>query len=1144
MADLNTINLEITGTSASAEAAVQSTMRAVEGLKNVANSLSGIRFSQDIISGISAAASAMQGLASATTAFQNGGDAGGAFSGFATAVNNLATACKSLTQEDVAKLQAVANVMNSSSSGSWANAQSGVQNAQAAANNAPASGTQGTTAAVSSMSSASGSLKSAYSSIKNTISNVSAAVSKLSKTFSLAQTPVGKFVSSLMRVAKMRLLRTIISSITSGASTGLKNLANASAEANATLSQLSSASLTLKNSVGGALYSALAGVVGMLQTIINAAVSAMNWINMLFSALGGSATFKKATSATQQYASSLGGAAGGAKALKQELMGFDEINSLTPDSSGGGGGGGAGSLDYGSMFEESAIDADLLKAIETADFTLIGKKLASKINTALASVDWDKYIKKGARLGQSLATFINGAVEELDADTIGRAIAGVVNTGLTTVNTFVRTTNWSGLGSKIKLILKKAINSINAKDVGEFIAAKFKIALGFLAGLIPSSAEEWDEVTTWVADALNAAIADISTEDIKTVIVGVIQGGLSLITSLGEAHVLSNIGAAVLTAIEDALDEISADDIQKAAQAIIDELQLLVGQALELALELMKVVIEVDNPLVTGLTAWGITSILQKSLGFLGIKSGKTGLSGLTMFGSVYFALDAVVKLGQIVESVNNGEGVSWKDIADTIGSALISAGLAAVASGHLQGGLIVIGVGVILKAATKTTFTDEGALPTDVFSGDYADAIGNIKVPFQEFTANVGGIYQPLDDLKAALKDLYGENYDTSSLDTAMQGLAGVFNQYTGMDASIEEVQALIDTMFSGKYDTTGLGGTADGLLALFAAFKQFNTGRAELGSFEEFLSTEGINGFSQATENAKEAAGAMGASMENLTDQLETEASGGGVNELSTSIEEVSASMQAAGDQTEDLAASMQATGEQAEELAIKIIEIPSDIVYNLELNNYDAVMEQLDELHEAICYAGRFGSFDFKNSFYNIGSWVADNVVSPISDAFSGLNLFTVGRKIMTSLKNGMKSISMPKFKVEWSSSSSKGSIFGKTFTISIPTPSISFKAKGGFLTAGELFVANEAGPELVGKIGNKSAVANETQIGDAIFKYMDAHGGGNGGTDANALASALVNAMKAAGLGAVYLDGKMLGNSINREAKRSGKPVINY
>ena len=47
--------------------------------------------------------------------------------------------------------------------------------------------------------------------------------------------------------------------------------------------------------------------------------------------------------------------------------------------------------------------------------------------------------------------------------------------------------------------------------------------------------------------------------------------------------------------------------------------------------------------------------------------------------------------------------------------------------------------------------------------------------------------------------------------------------------------------------------------------------------------------------------------------------------------------------------------------------------------------------------------------------------------------------------------------------------------------IPTStSIKAYAKGGFVSSGQLFIAREAGAEMVGSIGNRAAVANNDQI----------------------------------------------------------------
>ena len=46
----------------------------------------------------------------------------------------------------------------------------------------------------------------------------------------------------------------------------------------------------------------------------------------------------------------------------------------------------------------------------------------------------------------------------------------------------------------------------------------------------------------------------------------------------------------------------------------------------------------------------------------------------------------------------------------------------------------------------------------------------------------------------------------------------------------------------------------------------------------------------------------------------------------------------------------------------------------------------------------------------------------------------------------------------------------------------TPQIA--ATGGVFDAGQMFIAQEAGPELIGNIGRKTAVANTTQMVDAM------------------------------------------------------------
>jgi hypothetical protein len=70
-----------------------------------------------------------------------------------------------------------------------------------------------------------------------------------------------------------------------------------------------------------------------------------------------------------------------------------------------------------------------------------------------------------------------------------------------------------------------------------------------------------------------------------------------------------------------------------------------------------------------------------------------------------------------------------------------------------------------------------------------------------------------------------------------------------------------------------------------------------------------------------------------------------------------------------------------------------------------------------------------------------------------------------------------IKLPTVSVTWRSS-------GGVNSVSIPKFSVQYYAAGGFPMEGQMFVAREAGPELVGTIGGRTAVANNDQIVESV------------------------------------------------------------
>ena len=106
-------------------------------------------------------------------------------------------------------------------------------------------------------------------------------------------------------------------------------------------------------------------------------------------------------------------------------------------------------------------------------------------------------------------------------------------------------------------------------------------------------------------------------------------------------------------------------------------------------------------------------------------------------------------------------------------------------------------------------------------------------------------------------------------------------------------------------------------------------------------------------------------------------------------------------------------------------------------------------------------------------------------------------------------------------------------------SFPKLNVEWYANGGFPTTGQMFIAREAGAEMVGSIGRRTAVANNDQIVEGI-----ASGVASANSESNALLreqNSLLRAMLEKESG-VYLDGKKITKSVDKYKREQGRVLV--
>lgn len=385
-------NLEInvkTNVSGSSAQTIKTLADALGQLQAKAAALTGL-------SNLSSLATAMQSISGTSIKAS-------AFSGIAKGIENLRSALSTLSSEDVARLSELSVSLKSLNGVDL----SGLGNA-------------------SNVARAAKGLKQTEQGIRNV-----GEAARESKKHTSA------FGSSLMRIFKYRMIRTVIKEIGQAFSEGLKNAylfssgivgeGHRFAEA---MDSMKSASTQMKNQLGSAFIALLTAIEPVVTAIINLVIRLSDAISQLFSAFTGT-TYLKAAVVSDKFADNMSKGAKGAKEWKNQLLGFDVINRLNEPSSGGGG------LTPEELFggEEAPIEDKFLKLADK----LKGIIDSLKITISDVLFDWDDLTGEqiaekvisglGALVGAAVGFLLGGVPGAVTGSIIGASL-GIVFSSL------------------------------------------------------------------------------------------------------------------------------------------------------------------------------------------------------------------------------------------------------------------------------------------------------------------------------------------------------------------------------------------------------------------------------------------------------------------------------------------------------------------------------------------------------------------------------------------------------------------------------------------------------------------------------------------------------------------------------------------
>lgn len=941
--------------------------------------------------------------------------------------------------------------------------------------------------------------------------------------------------SVLLRRVITSVLRTIWSSLNEGIEHMYQFGLSARQSFVGAMDAMATSALYLKNSLGAALAPALEALAPIIDFIVDKFVALLNIINQVISFITGKSFWTKAIKQAATFGEAAGGASGGldkvadsAKEAKKEvdlfLASFDElhltpkpeedaINGKTP-SGGSGGGGGAGA-DYTSMFENVDFDSDLKTLLEKGDWYGIGKLFADKLNVLTESADtWilNTFEPWAQTFGTNLGNTINGFVDEYNWELLGQTIADGMNALVRGANNFLTTTNWTNVGKAIGTAIKKWFDTISWTEIGQYFGNKFNVVIDTFSGLVSTifGGNNATKMGKKILEGINAWIDTVHWDDLAESLKTGFNGAVTTFaTIVNDKKTWEKLKTAV-GKLFDALKEIDVTTLaQSLSTAFVEAMKIVKWETIGQKIGEFLGGIKWGEVTTTILNAgWELIKGAFKGF-FEGDNAGELVGILVGLIGAKLALATISTSLKLNITSLAISKGVSSAlggAVAGSTGLSMIKSALGITSGIAITGGAIVLTIYTVMNALKgNNTMTENGKFsnPNEryeseakgwketiekFFKKNPVEAVLGLKEPTKKNLQNVmGGVSNSVNSKSYKVERVLALGRPTGSniSDVLNATNKDVTNNRTKLEKVITPLKAVSTAI------TNALKGTAtDVKNSTTTLDKNINPIKAIATVITNALKGTAKDVKSDTT-NLDKNINPIKAIETTITSALSGTASDVTSNKtyLNKNINPVKATGTTIGDA---LKATAEAITNGRKLYKDILLTNPSGEYIREKLSGIKGVINGYDLSRLVEILFNYPAQWETKQAIDN-----AINGYMPVVRAKIEADVYAYYNPMGTHTKDDV------------------------------------LNADGGFPPEGQMFIAREAGPELVGTIGNRNAVVNNQQIVSAV---------------AQGVASAVSGVLGSGGNQAVtvYLDGEVVYNNVvqrnNNHVARTGNSEL--